>query len=201
MDKNQIDILVQRAQQGDEEAFGTLILASEKLIYNIALRMMNNPEDAKDISQDVFIKAFKNIAKFDGKSSFSTWIYRIAVNTCIDEIRKRKGKDTLSMDKEIEGEENSFANQLESNEPTPEVQFLDKEKSIAIQNAINKLSLEHKTMITLRDLQGLSYTEISEAVGISIGTVKSRITRARKNLKDIIMQDGELYGNISRQNY
>ena len=88
--------LVKRAKQGDMHAFEELILQHEKIVYNVALRMMNHSEDAKDISQEVFLKAYRNIGNFDERSQFSTWIYRITANTCIDEMRKRKGRQSFS---------------------------------------------------------------------------------------------------------
>lgn len=195
-----INILVEKAQKGDHEAFAELVKASEKTVFNIAYRSLSNREDAYEISQEVFIKAFKNINKFDGKSSFKTWIYRIAVNTCIDEARKRKNKDTISLDKEISGEDDNYLIQVESNEDSPEEEYIKKDTSRLVQDSIDKLSLEHKTIIILRDLQGLSYDEIASSIGISLGTVKSRLTRARKNLKEILVKTGELNEFINVNN-
>lgn len=100
--------LVKRAKQGDMHAFEELILQHEKIVYNVALRMMNHSEDAKDISQEVFLKAYRNIGNFDERSQFSTWIYRITANTCIDEMRKRKGRQSFSLEEELESEEGSM---------------------------------------------------------------------------------------------
>lgn len=180
--------LIGGAQKGDVLAFEKLILEYEKSVYNIAYRMFSNSEDAKDIAQEVFIKVFKNIYKYEEKSSFKTWIYTIAYNTCIDEIRRRKGKENESMDKLMEGEEKDFKKQFASKEPTPEEVLVGKEKMTMLVNAINTLGAEHRAVVVLRDIRGLSYDEIAEVTGLSIGTVKSRLSRARQNLRKIITE-------------
>lgn len=190
-EQNEVMTLVEKAQSGDSNAFGELIMRHERFVYNVVYRMLPNKEDAEDISQEVFIKAYKYIGKFDGKASFSTWIYKIAVNTCIDEIRKRKGKETISMNNEIEGEEGAFVKEFADSGISVEEEVIAKEGFAAIKNAIDNLSEEHKTVITLRDLEGLSYTEIAEITDSSMGTVKSRLARGRKALKDIIAKDRE----------
>ena len=179
-------LLLKLAQEGDIPAFEALIRSTEKLVYNLAYRLMGTEEDAKDISQEVFIKAYKNIARFDGKSAFATWIYRIAYNTCIDELRKRKAKQTVSMEEELEGEENKYQKQFIAQEENPEDILLKKESLERLKHAIASLSEEGKTVITLRDLEGFSYAEIADISGVSMGTVKSRLSRARKQLKDIL---------------
>lgn len=191
--------LIQTAKNGDMNAFEELILQHERIVYNIALRMLSNPEDAKDISQEVFIKVYKNLKKFDNKSSFSTWIYRICVNTCIDSIRKKKGKETLSIDEKYEGEENTMDKQMADPSPSPEESMIHKEYHMDIQNAINLLSEEHKTILTLRDLEGFSYSEITELTDSSLGTVKSRLSRARLQLKNILLKNAEHFQLNDRQ--
>lgn len=179
--------LIGRAKNGDMSAFEQLILAHEKIVYNVALRTLNNIEDAKDISQEVFIKAFRSIEKFDGRSSFSTWIYRITMNTCIDEVRRRKGKSTVSFEEEMDAEEGSWKQQYADPGDTPEEKALRVEEQGEILTALNQISEEHKTVIILRDVQGLSYDEIAEITGLTLGTVKSRISRARIQLKQEIL--------------
>lgn len=188
MSDEKTDILIKSALEGDMQSFEELIYQYEKKVYNVALRVFKNPEDAKDISQDVFIKIYKNLDKFDNKSSFSTWLYRITTNTCIDELRKRKGKETVSIDNDIEDDEGKFKREFADNEPTPEEKVISKEGESEIIKSMNTLSDEHRTIIVMRDIQGLSYTEISEIIGVSIGTVKSRISRARLQLKNIILK-------------
>ena len=200
MSDEKTDILIKSALKGDMQSFEELMYQYEKKVYNVALRVFKNPEDAKDISQDVFIKIYKNLDKFDNKSSFSTWLYRITTNTCIDELRKRKGKETISIDNDIEDDEGNFKREFADNEPTPEEKVISKEGESEIIKSMNTLSDEHRTIIVMRDIEGLSYTEISEIIGVSIGTVKSRISRARLQLKNIILKREQKDFNLVNMN-
>lgn len=191
-------ILIAKAKQGDMAAFEELILQHEKIVYNVALRMMNHSEDAKDISQEVFIKAYRNIANFDERSTFSTWIYRITVNTCIDEMRKRKGKHNLSLDNELEDEEGTWKQEVADKGDTPEESLIRKEEKSEILMALEGISEDYKNVFLLRDIQGLSYEEIAEITGLALGTVKSRISRARSHLKEEIYKIRERSGTDSR---
>lgn len=190
--------LLNKAKQGNIIAFEKLIISHEKTVYNIAYRMFNNEEDAKDIAQEVFIKIYKNLNKFDGNCKISTWIHRITVNTCIDELRKRKGKETSSIDSLIDLDDGEVQKQYTDNSFNPEQSLINKEDIEDLKNAINLLSENHKTLIVLRDIQGLSYNEIAEITQISLGTIKSRISRARIQLKNIIMNNKELSKNKKR---
>lgn len=193
-------ILISRAKHGDIAAFETLIQQHEKIVYNVALRMMNHREDAKDISQEVFIKAYRNITGFDERSAFSTWIYRITVNTCIDEIRKRKGKQKLFLDNEFENEEGTRKQELPSSCDTPEESLIRKEEKSEILMALQEISEDYKTVFILRDIRGLSYDEIAEITGLALGTVKSRISRARNHLKKEIYRIWERNNGNPRHN-
>lgn len=180
--------LIRRAKQGDMLAFEELILKHEKIVYNLAFRMMNHSEDAKDISQEVFLKAYRSLSNFDERSAFSTWLYRITHNTCIDEMRKRKGKQSYSLEEELENEEGSMQRQIADEGDTPEESLLREEQKSEILQALDMLSEEHKAAIILRDVKGLSYEEIAEILNLSLGTVKSRISRARNHLKTEILK-------------
>lgn len=201
MAKKEKDIikLVKQAQKGDMVSFEALILQHEKMVYNIALRMLNHSEDVKDISQEVFLKVYRNLEQFDGKSAFSTWIYRIAVNTCIDEIRKRKGKQTYSLEAELESTEGSYQKQFADSGDTPEESLLHQEAQKEVIAALETLSEDHKTVVILRDIQGFSYEEIAEMTDTTLGTVKSRIARARNQLKNVILKSREQKGKSPRQ--
>lgn len=192
-----IEILdtINRAKQGDLAAFERLIQNHEATVYQIACQMMNHSEDAKDVSQEVFIKVYKNLKNFDGKSAFTTWLYRITVNTCIDEMRKRKNKQTVSMEAEQEMENGVILKQYEDNGKTPEEDLIAKEDCILLHKAMTQLSQEHSTILTLRDIQGFSYDEIAEILTISMGTVKSRLARARMQLKKEFLNLSEQNGN------
>ena len=182
MTESNSDIL-KRSQQGDISAFEELIVSYEKLIYNIAYRMFSNSEDAKDVTQEVFIKIYKNINKCSDLKVFKNWACTIATNTCIDELRRRKGVYTENIDDILEVD--FVAAKLKI--VTPEEIVLKKEGINEIQSCMNRLSPEYKVLIILRDVQGMSYQEISEITNVQLGTVKSRISRARKNLRNLLV--------------
>lgn len=187
--------LVKRAQKGDVAAFEILIEEYQKRIFSVAYRMMQHQEDAADLTQEVILKLFKNLDKFKGDSQFSTWVYRIATNTCLDAIKKSRRHVTYSLDKEIETDDGSIAGELPDKGPTPEEVAERKDVQRAVYAAIDKLGKEHKQVIVLRDLQGLSYEEIAQILQCSVGTVKSRISRARGNLKKLLSQNRELFSD------
>ena len=196
-DSSEITLLIQKAQKGDTNAFGTLVASYEKFIFNVACKMFSNSEDASDIAQEALIKAYKNIDKFDFNSSFSTWLYRITVNACIDEMRRRKGRESISID--AEDEESGLAVQIEDTSLGAEERVIQNETVSEVRAAIDKLSEEHKTVIILRDLQDMTYEQVAQTLDLRIGTVKIRLARARKSLKDIILKDREQKENVLRQ--
>lgn len=158
--------------------FEQFILQYEKLIYNTAYRIFCNAEDAKDAAQEVCIKVYKNFDKYKNAKAVKSWLCTITYNTCIDEIRRRKGRETVDIEQVSEPAGNSL---------TPEDTLVFKENLGEIEKAFEKLSEEHRSLIVLRDINDLSYNEIAEISMLSLGTVKSRINRARKNLKNIIL--------------
>ena len=186
--------LAGKAASGDVDAFETLVLKYEKNIYNIALRMMPSAEDAKDVSQNVLIKIYNNLSNFKGDSLFSTWIYRITVNTCIDEIRKYKRKNEVSIDDEDKG----IGRNIQDPALNPEQNIIASEGLNAVLEAVKELPEEYSTVINLRDIQGFAYSEIAEITDCSLGTVKSRISRARGKLKELLLKKGELYESDGR---
>ncbi|MCT4584962.1 MAG: sigma-70 family RNA polymerase sigma factor [Peptostreptococcaceae bacterium] len=165
----------------DLDKFEGLVLEYEKYAFNIAYRICNNIEDAKDITQDAFVKAYKNFDKFKGNSKFSTWLYRIVTNTALDFVRKNK--ENLNYEENIDYE-------VKLNENHVEKELEKKELKEVLKESINELKLNYKTMIVLRDLNGLSYDEISNITNESLGTVKSRINRGRKELQKILKRKG-----------
>ncbi len=182
--------LIKKCAKGNLEAFEELIEKYEKTAYNIALKMLKNQDDAMDISQEAFIKVFKSIKTFNFESSFSTWLYRIVTNTCLDFLRK-KNNNVYSLDTPINTEDGEIQRDIPDTLNSPE-EILDKQLTKElVHDSINKLDENHKAIIILRDIQGFSYEEISQILDCSLGTVKSRISRARNNLKDIILKDME----------
>ena len=176
------ELLLKRAQKGDTAAMEELIQIHEKKIYNIAYRFMGNEADAYDMAQESLIKIYRKLYSFKQESSFSSWAYRICVNTCMDGLRKRK-KAPLSLEHSLE-QGVSFE---DTTIPSPEDHALSIEKAEDIQKAIDVLSEDHKAVIILRDINGFSYEEISEYLDISVGTVKSRINRGRQRLKELLI--------------
>lgn len=185
-------VLIRKAKNGDIHAFENLIENHRKRVYNIAFKMLHNQEDAYDITQEVFIRVFKSMKGFREEASFSTWIYRITKNACLDELRKRKNKATVSMDEDLETEDGTIKRQVEDCSPGPDALYESMELRDIVRTAIELLSDEHKFVIILRDLQGFSYEEIAKVLECPEGTVKSRINRARKALKEILQRRMEL---------
>ncbi|HOQ01130.1 MAG TPA: sigma-70 family RNA polymerase sigma factor [Acetivibrio clariflavus] len=180
--------LVERAKSGDLEAFEQLIIGCQKKVFNIAFRMVGNYDDANELAQEVFIKAFRSIKNFKGDSSFSTWIYRITANVCLDELRKRKNRTIVSLDQDIELNDGDVKRQMPDNAPTPDMEAESNEVKSIVNESIQQLPDDYKSMIILRDIQGFSYDEISKIVNCPEGTVKSRINRARQALKKFFRQ-------------
>ncbi len=188
MDNTALQKLLEQAGRGDPVAFESFIIAYEKLIYNVAFRMMGNREDALDMAQEALIKIYKNIGKCVEIRAFKAWACTITTNTCLDELRKRKNKNTESLDFIYESEDGNMKRETPSNEPDPQEALLCKEDMEYISRAINSLSDEYREAVVLRDINGLSYQEIADMQNISIGTVKSRISRARNSLKSILLE-------------
>ena len=174
--------LVGRARSGDIEAFEALVAEYDGRIYNMAYRMLGNPEDARDVTQDAFLKAYSSIGGFRGDASFSTWLYRIAKNVCLDVLRRRSRRTVFSLDDPMETEEGELDRQLAGELPDPEDALLDSEVRDAVKDAILRLPPHHRSIIVLRDIEDLSYEEIAEILEIGLGTVKSRLYRARSAL-------------------
>ncbi len=183
---------LKKAKQNDRNAWESLVRENERMVYHIAYRMMQNEEDAKDISQEIFIKVYRNLSKFDENAVFSTWLYRIAVNTCIDALRKKKGIQSISLQEQVQNED------VQQN--TPEESYLQKEQQTQIMQTMENLSPEHKAMILMRDMEDMTYGEIAECLSLSLGTVKSRIARAREQFKKEFLAKKELLINKPRQN-
>lgn len=182
--------LIKQAKRGDERSFETLILSCKGKAYNIALRYMRNEDDALDAVQESFIKIFRSLESFHEDSKFDTWVYRIVVNTCNDLLRKRKHRQEEPLEYETADETKAFVS-IASAEMTPEEYFLQEEQKNYVMDCLNQLSKEHREILILRDLQGFSYEETAELLACSVGTVKSRISRARMKLKEIYLQNTE----------
>ncbi len=184
-------LLLKKIKEGDIRSFELLIKEYQVYAYNIAYRMMGNEEDAKDITQEALIKVYKSINKFNETSSFSTWLYRIVMNTCKDELKKRK-ESTVSLDKEIETDDGTFSREIGDEQLNPSIIVERNEVSHLVQEAISSLPDANRMVVVLRDIQGLSYEEISQVIKEPIGTVKSRISRGRNQLKKLLIDKKHL---------
>lgn len=174
--------IIDRFKEGEESAFEELLLKYQDRIYNLCRHMLGNSSDAEDAAQDTFIKAHQKLKDFKPEASLYTWLYRIAVNTCLD-YKKRPFFESLFM-KSDEGEE--YIAEAVSKEPTPEKLYESKQLRLVLCKSIGKLSLKLRTAIILKEIEGLSYEEIAEVLDVSVGTVKSRISRAREELKALM---------------
>ena len=181
MSKNESD-LIRRAKDGDSSAFEDLVLTHQTKVYNLALRMTGNPEDALDLSQETFIRVYKALPLFKGQSTFSTWIYSIASNICLDFLRKQKKKKAVSISFSDLSKEDDSAFELPDSRFDPEREYEKAELRDAIAAGLDTLSPEHREILILREINGLSYREICDALDLEEGTVKSRISRARLQL-------------------
>lgn len=171
-------LLVLRAQKGEADAMEALLAQYEKRIYNISLRVTGNETDAFDAAQEALIKIYKSIASFRGTASFSSFVYRLTVNTCIDFLRKRK--NDISIEASLE---DGLSFEDKNNTDDPEKAYLNSDLNDKIQQALQKLDEEHRVLIVLKDIQGFSYEEIAQVLKLSMGTVKSRLFRGREKLK------------------
>jgi RNA polymerase sigma-70 factor (ECF subfamily) len=177
-------LLIKRAQSSDAAALEALLKLYEKRVYNIAYRYMNNEADAYDMAQEALIKVYRGIRTFKGQSAFSSWVYRLTVNTCLDGLRKRR-KVPLSLDHVLE----SGASFETGTGDSPEQCALSLENAEDIQRAINSLSDDHRQVVILRDINGLTYEEIAYSLDISVGTVKSRLNRGRQRLREMLIRN------------
>jgi len=178
--------LIARVQLGDEAAFAELIDRNQQQVFNLALRYVHNYDDASDITQEVFIKAYRSVSGFKGKSRISTWLYRITVNVCLDFIRREKvhSRGLISLGMRNDEEEQDYDLPLPDFSYAPEKILEQRELQEALQKALDSLPTMAREIIILRDINGMSYQEIAEALHIELGTVRSRLARARMRLRN-----------------
>lgn len=174
--------LIRIFKDGDTSVFESIVLDYQDRIYNLCRHMLGNAHEAEDAAQDTFIKAYQNLKNFKPEASLYTWLYRIAVNTCID-YRRRPFFESL-FKRSDEGEE--FIIDQPSNAPSPERLFASKQMAHALQKSLKKISPKLRAAIILKEVEELSYEEIAEVLDISLGTVKSRISRARDELRALM---------------
>jgi len=183
--------VIRRVLDGDVNAFEELVNAYETKVYNLALQMVGNKQDAQDVTQEAFIKAYNSLSSFRGDSKFSVWLYRIVSNMCVDYLRKKKKRGTFSLSMEDDDGEDIQLD-LPDLSQSPEEILQQKLTQDAVRRGLASLPPDSRQILLLREIQGLSYEEIGKALGLEIGTVKSRIFRARKKLVAFLLQDGNI---------
>jgi RNA polymerase sigma-70 factor, ECF subfamily len=177
---------VKAFQAGDKTAFDALVLRHKDKLYNLCYWFLGDRQEANDSAQDVFIKVFRSLKKFRFESTFSTWLYRIAANTCKNRLKSsyfRHQKKRVRFDNPGETQDGQYAAEIHDKTPSPMVELEKKERMMLIQKAIASLPTDQSTVVVLRDIEGLSYEEVANITGLNFGTVKSRLSRARQQLR------------------
>ena len=185
MTREQEAAIVRKVLGGDANAFETLVLEYEKNVYNIALRMTGNSEDAADI------KAYNSLQSFRGDSKFSVWLYRIVSNVCLDFLRSKNRRPTVSLSVEDDDGEDAQLDVADESQ-SPELLLDRKLTRDSVRRGLDSLPPDYRQILLLREIQGLSYDEIAQALSLEVGTVKSRIFRARKRLCTFLIDDGNI---------
>lgn len=177
--------LINQAIAGERQAFSELVELYQHKIYQVSYRMMGNRSEAEDVGQETFLRVYANLARYDQSHKFSTWIYRIATNLCIDRLRKRRM--TFSLDQEVAGTEGlDLYSQTPVQQKTPEAEVVTLEIQQEVQQAMDQLPVKYKTIMILRYIEDLSLREVSEIVSLPVTTIKTRIHRGREALKKLL---------------
>ena len=179
--------LLNRARDGDQAAFGELVRLYEKKVYALTLRMCKNPEDAAEAAQEAFLAAWQGLNFFRGESSFSTWLYRLASNASVDLLR-REQRHKAAAGPSL-NDEDTFID-IVDDAPSPQLSAERRELKEQVEAGLRELTPEHRAVLILREMHQLSYDEIAAALDLDTGTVKSRISRARKQLRNILLKSG-----------
>ena len=185
-------VLIKRASGGDAAAFNALMGMHERRMYAVALRMCGNPEDAQDCLQEAMLRVYRAISGFKAQSSFSTWVYRITMNTCLDELRKRKSRPNTSLDGLLDAGWSP-----EDGGESPEGHAVRGEMRRVLGRYIQELPEDMRAAVVLRDIEGYPYDDIARILGANVGTIKSRISRGREKLREKIAARPELFDKLN----
>lgn len=194
--------LVRQLQSGDRGALGELLGAYHRRVYHQCLRMLSNPDDAAEVTQDALTKAIQHVDGFKGDSRFGTWLFRIAMNVSISHLRRRKVRQAASLDKQASADAGSDqaadlkALLSQRREPQPDQSVEQREQVELLMAALDRLEANLKGVILLRDLQGMDYQQIADVMGVPVGTIKSRLFRARLALREAMVQQDQAAGEI-----
>lgn len=179
--------IIDRVLSGDADSFSELVTEYEDKVYNLCLRMCGDREEAKDLAQQSFIKAWRGLRFYRHEAAFSTWLYRLTGNVCIDYLRQKKRRTAISL---TSLDEEAQQWDVPDPEPTPEQQAIDKQTKEAVAEAMLRLDEESRFILTLRVVEERSYEHIAEVLDVKLGTVKSRLARAREKLRKLLIQSG-----------
>jgi len=188
-------LIIAKVLDGDTNAFEHLVNDQKKVVFNLALRMVGNEEDAYDISQEAFLKAYTNLSGFRGDCKFSSWLYKLTTNLCLDFIRKRNRSKTIPLIYEDEDGDSEWM-EIPDETFSPELQTEKKQLRESVRKGLEQLPAQQREILVLREVGGLRYDEIGRQLNIEEGTVKSRIFRARKRLCEILQKDGNISNEL-----
>jgi RNA polymerase sigma factor (sigma-70 family) len=178
---------IQQVLAGDKQAYSHIINKYKNRLYATILRMTKNPQDAQDLVQDAFIKVYRNLDKYDASGSFSSWLYRVSINHCMDEFRKKRYSTV-----QVEIDETKVVNREH-----PEVVFLKKEKSRQLERLISTLPEDERLIILLRYINEISYEEIGEMIDVPLSTVRNKLHRAKKKMRETVKREGGYFYELS----
>jgi RNA polymerase sigma-70 factor (ECF subfamily) len=187
------EILIARAQEGDNDSFNALITKHQQRAFNYAFRLTRNADEASDVVAESFVRVYNAIGHFKGQSAFSTWLYRIMTNCYLDMKKRDKTRFVVSLDEMIRTKEGTMERQVEDTSPTPDMRVEIQERRQSVQNAVAALPEYQRAMVIMYHAENLSYEEISAALDLPLGTVKSRLNRARLNLRELLIKNEELF--------
>lgn len=187
-------MLIDRARSGDRTAFNDLVAKHGQRAYQYAYRLTSNPDEASDIVADAFVRVYNALGNFKGQAAFSTWLYRIITNCYLDSKKKVKSKQTVSLDSSLRSEDGAeIERQFEDDSAGPSEHLEKNERERVVQSALLKLPETHRAMLVMYHVENLSYEEIAESLDLPLGTVKSRMNRARLALRDALNTEMELF--------
>ncbi len=187
------EVLIRKAQQGDRSAFDLLVSKHEKRAYQYAFRLTSNQDDASDIVADAFVRVYNALQNFKGNSAFTTWLFRILTNCYLDQRKKEKNKQHLSLEGTMQTETGEMERQIEDESDGPEEKLERNAREESIRNAIRQLPDYQQAMLVMYHVENLSYEEMAESLDLPLGTVKSRLNRARLSLRELLIKDEELF--------
>lgn len=193
MSSTEDSLLIERAQKGDRNALDSLVRKHERRAYQYAFRLTSNPDEAADVVSDAFVRVFSALQNFKGQSAFSTWLYRILTNCYLDIRKKEKNRQAMSLETTIMTDEGEMERQIEDDAPSPHDLFERGNREQAVEAAVSQLPEYQRAMIVMYHGENLSYEEIAEALDLPIGTVKSRLNRARLSMRQLLVPDEELF--------